>query len=217
MNKYYLGIDIGSVLVKGVIIDNNDTIISSKYLYIEKDSIKTTKELISILNKKIRKLGYDIESIGVTGVGRKLIGTILGVNAIRNEIESHTIGITSIKSDIKTIIDIGKDNIKIIELNNGNIINYNIYDVYILDCNNKNAIVNRICDILIDIYNNKKIMGLVSLQGGFSKNIDIIKTLKKIAKGNIYIDKNSLYLGSLGIAIISKINNFEVLNGQEVI
>lgn len=217
MNKCYLGIDIGSIVVKGVVIDSDNNIIASKYLYIEKNSIDTVKRLISILKQKINKLEFELVSVGTTGVARKIVGTMLDTNIIKNEIISNTIGITSIIPNIRTIIDIGGQDIKIIELNKGNAIDYNIYNLYTLDCNNENDIVNKIINTLNNIYSDKKIIGPISLQGGFSKNIDIVRTLEGLSNESIYIDKKSLFIGALGVAILTKTKKFEALNEKEVV
>ena len=48
MKKAYLGIDIGSISTKGVIIDETQNIIASEYLYTEGNPIDAVKKLISI-------------------------------------------------------------------------------------------------------------------------------------------------------------------------
>ena len=45
-NKYYLGVDIGSISTKGVVIDGNNNIIASKYLWTEGGPIEATKKVI---------------------------------------------------------------------------------------------------------------------------------------------------------------------------
>ena len=51
MKKAYLGVDIGSISTKGVIIDYDNNIIASEYLYTEGNPINAVKRLISILEK----------------------------------------------------------------------------------------------------------------------------------------------------------------------
>ena len=46
MNKLYMGIDIGSISTKGVIIDEYNNIISSSYLYTEGNPIRAVKNVI---------------------------------------------------------------------------------------------------------------------------------------------------------------------------
>ena len=68
-----MGIDIGSISTKGVIIDDNDKIISSLYIWTEGNPINSVKKLVSELKNKIPK-GYVVKGIGTTGSARKLIG-----------------------------------------------------------------------------------------------------------------------------------------------
>ena len=84
MKKAYLGVDIGSISTKGVIIDQNNKIITSEYLYTEGNPIEAVKRLLSILDKKINKKEYKVVSVGTTGSARKLIGTMLGASVIKN-------------------------------------------------------------------------------------------------------------------------------------
>lgn len=49
MKKAYLGIDIGSISTKGVVIDENNNIITSSYLYTEGNPILLVRELLGNL------------------------------------------------------------------------------------------------------------------------------------------------------------------------
>lgn len=124
MKKAYLGVDIGSISTKGVIIDDNNNIIASHYLYTEGNPINAVKELISILSKKINKKDYCVLSVGTTGSARKLIGTMLGASVVKNEITAHAIGTTSIIPNVRTILEIGGQDSKIILLKDGIVTDY---------------------------------------------------------------------------------------------
>ena len=124
MEKCYLGIDIGSISTKGVIIDSNNEIIASDYLYTEGNPIDAVKRLVSSLKKQINLDKYEVVSVGTTGSARKLIGTILGASVIKNEITAHAIGTTSIYPDVRTILEIGGQDSKIIILNDGIVTDY---------------------------------------------------------------------------------------------
>ena len=124
MKKTYLGVDIGSISTKGVIIDEHNNIIASEYLYTEGDPIKAVKKLISSLKDKFDLNKYRVVAIGTTGSARKLIGTILGANVIKNEITAHAIGTTSIYKDVKTIFEIGGQDSKIIIIDDGVVTDY---------------------------------------------------------------------------------------------
>ncbi len=124
MKKAYLGIDIGSISTKGVVIDENNNIIASSYLYTEANPIKATKKVVKELKQQLDLDKYKVVGVGTTGSARKLIGTILGANTIKNEITAHAIGAMSIHPDVKTIFEIGGQDSKIIIINNGIVTDY---------------------------------------------------------------------------------------------
>ena len=119
----YLGVDIGSISTKGVIIDENNNIITSSYIWTEGNPINAVKKLINILKNNLDSK-YIVKGIGTTGSARKLIGLLLDANIVKNEIMAHAVGTLSIYPDVKTILEIGGQDSKIILLNNGIITDY---------------------------------------------------------------------------------------------
>ena len=125
MKNCYLGIDIGSISTKGVIIDEKNNIIASKYIWTEGNPAHAVKRLLNDLKKNLNN-DYKIKGIGTTGSARKLIGVMLDANAIKNEITAHAVGTSSLYPDVKTILEIGGQDSKIIMLNNGIITDYSM-------------------------------------------------------------------------------------------
>lgn len=123
MKKAYLGIDIGSISTKGVIIDENNKIIAKEYLYTKGDPISAVKELLNSLKMNLPS-DYVVVSAGTTGSARRLIGIMIGASVIKNEITAHAIGTSSIYKDVKTIFEIGGQDSKIIILDNGVVTDY---------------------------------------------------------------------------------------------
>ncbi len=121
--KCYLGIDIGSISTKGVIIDSDNDIIASEYIWTNASPISAVKELVKRLKNKLPD-GYIIKGIGTTGSARKLIGEMLDANVVKNEITAHAIGTLSLYPDVKTILEIGGQDSKIIIIDNGIITDY---------------------------------------------------------------------------------------------
>ena len=123
MNECYLGVDIGSISTKGVILDNDYNIITSLYIWTNGNPILAVRELITNLKSKLPS-NYVVKGIGTTGSARKLIGLLLDANVIKNEITAHAIGTLQYYPDVKTILEIGGQDSKIILLNNGIITDY---------------------------------------------------------------------------------------------
>ena len=51
--KGYLGIDIGSISTKGVVIDGDNNIIAKEYLWTEGDPMGAVKRLLKALEKQV--------------------------------------------------------------------------------------------------------------------------------------------------------------------
>ena len=114
-----MGLDIGAVMSKGIIIDRHDNIIASACCYTKGDPISATRQLIKELRNEIDVDNYQVVAVGVTGSARKLVGTLLGAVSINNEITAQTMGTIKLYPDVKTIMEIGGESAKIILVNNG--------------------------------------------------------------------------------------------------
>jgi len=119
--KTYLGIDIGSLTIKFVLIDENANVLywtyertGGKPIEAIQKGLKKLKEWIENHNPKI-----EISGVGTTGSGRYLAGVIVGADLIKNEITAHAKGAAYFVPDVRTVIDIGGQDSKIIILENG--------------------------------------------------------------------------------------------------
>ncbi len=124
MKKAYLGVDIGSISTKAVIIDKDYNILASSYLYTEGNPILAVKKVIKEIKKQINLTKYKIVGIGTTGSARKLIGVILNANVVKNEITAHAVGTMTLYPNTRTIFEIGGQDSKIIILDNGIVVDY---------------------------------------------------------------------------------------------
>ena len=125
MKNCYLGIDIGSISTKCVLIDDDNNIIASDYIWTEGNPKKAVTKLLEILKTKIKDK-YKVKGIGTTGSARKLIGLMVDANIIKNEITAHAVGTLSLYPDVKTILEIGGQDSKIIMIENGIITDYSM-------------------------------------------------------------------------------------------
>lgn len=123
MKDCYLGVDIGSISTKGVIIDDDNNIITSAYIWTEGNPVEAVRKLLDILKSKLPK-EYVVKGIGTTGSARKLIGLMLKACIVKNEITAHAIGTLTFYPNVRTILEIGGQDSKIILIKNGIITNY---------------------------------------------------------------------------------------------
>ncbi len=124
MEKAYLGIDIGSISTKGVIIDSARNILAREYLWTEGDPISASKQVIASLGQQFDDSAYRVVACGTTGSARKLVGAMLGASIVKNEITAHAVGTTTLHPDVRTILEIGGQDSKIICLEGGVAIDY---------------------------------------------------------------------------------------------
>lgn len=124
MIKGYLGIDIGSISTKGVVIDAENKILASEYLWTEGDPMGAVKKLLRILEEQLKDTEIKIVSVGTTGSARKLIGVITNASVVKNEITAHAIGTITLYPEVNTIFEIGGQDSKIIVIDNGFVVDY---------------------------------------------------------------------------------------------
>ena len=120
--KAYLGIDIGSISTKGVVLDGENNILAREYLWTEGNPVGAVKRLLFALRSQLT--GAEVVSVGTTGSARKLIGVITGAAVVKNEITAHAVGTLSLHPDVRTVFEIGGQDSKIILLDQGVVTDY---------------------------------------------------------------------------------------------
>lgn len=112
--KCWLGIDCGSVSVKFALIDEDGKLVDS--LYLRNEGITDTVQ--RGLNR-IHGDDYEVVATGCTGSGRQFLRIILGADVVKTEILAHTIATLHYYPDARTIMDIGGEDCKIMEIRDG--------------------------------------------------------------------------------------------------
>ncbi len=116
--SYYLGVDIGSVSSNFVLIDEEHRVQEKLYLRTEGNPVRAVKQGYQELLAK-RQGQLDIKGIGSTGSGRHLASIILGTDVVKNEITAHAVAASWYFPEVRTIIEIGGQDSKIIILQDG--------------------------------------------------------------------------------------------------
>lgn len=119
VKKAYLGIDVGSVSLKMALIDDKAKVIKSVYLR-NQGVIDTLKKALT----EIQMPDYEVAGVGVTGSGRKFVGMMVGADVIKTEILAHTIAALHYYPNVRTLIDIGGEDSKLMVVNNGVLENF---------------------------------------------------------------------------------------------
>lgn len=120
----YLGIDIGSISTKGVIIDADRRIIARTYLWTEGNPADAARRVVADLGSQVDRDAVRVRAVGTTGSARRLVGAMCGAAVVKNEITAHAVGTTFLHPDVRTILEIGGQDSKIICVENGIAVDY---------------------------------------------------------------------------------------------
>ncbi|MCM8761479.1 MAG: acyl-CoA dehydratase activase, partial [Candidatus Omnitrophica bacterium] len=61
----------------------------------------------------------EISGVGITGSGRKLASLLIGADVVRNEVTAQTLAALKLRPDVRSVIEIGGQDSKVIILENG--------------------------------------------------------------------------------------------------
>lgn len=107
----HLGIDIGSVSVKTVLLDGNKTIVREDYTRTCGEPVKTT---VSVLQRLLEEVSLEsIATCSLTGSGACQISEVLD-GAFVNEVIAQTKATEHFHPNVRTIIEIGGEDAKLI-------------------------------------------------------------------------------------------------------
>ncbi|MFQ5646085.1 MAG: acyl-CoA dehydratase activase [bacterium] len=110
-SKFTLGIDIGSVSVKFAVVDQDQRIITTRYQRMKGEPLATVIALFKDLLKEYRP--GDFQRMYVMGTGSELITEALHIDRI-NEIVAQTAATAHFHPQVKTVIEIGGEDSKLI-------------------------------------------------------------------------------------------------------
>lgn len=113
----HIGIDVGSLTTKIVVIDDQYNVVWSMYA-------RSAGGPIQAIQAGFRQLAGDlpdlkVAGVGATGSGRLLAGIMAGADVVKNEITAHATAAVHAEPDVRTVIDIGGQDSKVIFLHRG--------------------------------------------------------------------------------------------------
>jgi predicted CoA-substrate-specific enzyme activase len=113
MKELYLGIDVGSVSANTVIMNDRKEVLEEHYTRIKGQPLQTVLRILEEIQQRIPFERF--HSISLTGIGGKLLSELLEGSFV-NEIIAQVKAIQVFYPEIKTIIDIGGEDSKLILL-----------------------------------------------------------------------------------------------------
>lgn len=102
----WMGIDIGSISVNVVVIDDGGEVLFESY---DRGGGSPVASVQRALKQTAAELppGFEIKGVCTTGSGRTLIGAIVGADVVKNEITAHARAAIHLHPDVQTIFEIG--------------------------------------------------------------------------------------------------------------
>ncbi|MHC4599945.1 MAG: acyl-CoA dehydratase activase [Planctomycetota bacterium] len=125
MIEVMLGIDIGSTSTKAVLMDGDCRVVALAYRATAGNPIRATQLVFKALNDLEARAGvrFDVQGAGTTGSGRKMIRAVLGAELEKDEITAHAKAATFIDPEVDTILEIGGQDAKFTQLEDGVVVN----------------------------------------------------------------------------------------------
>lgn len=131
--KFYLGIDVGSISTNIVLMSEDGKEIHDLYIRTAGNPIKAVqsgiKEISSFVGEDDEVLG-----VGATGSARHLTGVITGADVIKNEITTHAKAAIHFYPDVRTVLEIGGQDSKIIIIDNRVVVDFAMNSVCAAGC-----------------------------------------------------------------------------------
>lgn len=118
----FLGVDVGSVTTKAVILTGKGKLVDKIYLPTQGAPIQAIRSCLNELKGLLFQ--NEIKAVGVTGSGRKLAQVVVGADVVKNEITSQAVAALSFNPQVQTVIEIGGQDSKIIIIRQGVVVDF---------------------------------------------------------------------------------------------
>jgi predicted CoA-substrate-specific enzyme activase len=124
----YLGIDAGSVTTKCVLLDADNAVLVSRYLLTAGNPASAVCRALKDI-EKLRPATAEIMGAAITGSARYLAGTIVGADIVKNEITCQAAAAVDFLPEVRTVIEIGGQDSKLIIVRDGMVADFGMNTV----------------------------------------------------------------------------------------
>jgi predicted CoA-substrate-specific enzyme activase len=124
----YLGLDVGSVTVKFAALDASDNVVAALYLPAEGRPVEVVQRGLFDI-KKVLPPDVKIKGVATTGSARYLAGAVIGADLVKNEITCQAVAAVHYVPKVKTIIEIGGQDSKLIIIRDGQVADFSMNTV----------------------------------------------------------------------------------------
>jgi len=125
MDIYTLGVDVGSTASKCVILKNGKEIVGKSLVGVGIGTSGPERAISQVLNETGMKR-EDMACVLATGYGRNMLMDF--ADRQMSELSCHARGANFLFPNVHTVIDIGGQDVKVMHIENGNMINFQMND-----------------------------------------------------------------------------------------
>jgi predicted CoA-substrate-specific enzyme activase len=119
----YLGIDVGSITTKMVVMNVGDEVLTKVYLRNNGRPLETIQQGLEVISSRLDRED-SIDGVATTGSARHLAAFLVGADLVKNEITAHSVAVIDLYPETKTIFEIGGQDSKVIVLRNGVVVDF---------------------------------------------------------------------------------------------
>ena len=116
--EVYLGIDVGSITVKFAVLNSSDGLIANLYLPAGGRPVAVVQQGLGQIGRQLPK-NVAIKGVATTGSARYLAGAIVGADLVKNEITCQAVAAVHYYPKVRTVVEIGGQDSKLILIRNG--------------------------------------------------------------------------------------------------
>jgi predicted CoA-substrate-specific enzyme activase len=122
--KAFLGLDVGSISINFVLINEQKNVLYQSYLRGSGDPVKTIQAGLKSLMADKAAADHTIAGLCTTGSGRALAGALIGADLVKNEISAHARAALYLHPEVQTILEIGGQDSKVTIIRDGHVADF---------------------------------------------------------------------------------------------
>ncbi len=120
----YIGIDVGSVSTNLVALRESGEVLGYVYIRTRGQPIAAVQRGLVELEGQLADFDVEVKGVGTTGSARYLTGVVVGADIVKNEITAHAVAASFAVPDVRTVLEIGGQDSKIILLKDGVVVDF---------------------------------------------------------------------------------------------
>jgi len=124
----YLGIDVGSVTTKFAVLDASDDLLAGLYLPTGGRPVDMVQQGLLRLSREL-PADVAVKGVAATGSARNMAGAIVGADLIKNEITCQAVAAVDAVPDVRTVMEIGGQDSKMIIIRDGMVTDFGMNTV----------------------------------------------------------------------------------------